>query len=478
MYKTHPNTTLFPCSRRKERARISLYVVITSIWTTLLVLSYFFDKQRKKDKDNASHQYTLVDTTPSSKYLPFNGNSEGVSTWTQLYPPPPIGMQEGTGALVETARGQEVWFMGGYPIDKGHVTIYNIETKQWREGPYLPWGLHHVFSAVFSSKGQLIVLGGIIHENERHYGNNAALLRGIGDDFSVPWRRVELPVGGIITCTSLHVDGTYWCYSGDIGDYGDIPFSFFEFRPETLEIRQLPIPPLNSTHVAFLQDFERGLIYMAAGRGNNKRKAPPPDKLFIYDIEHSKWLEEVITIPFSPMESRSAIQRKGVDFGLLMGGQTSQGQQISDLILQFHFNTRKFVWVDELPMQMFGFSIVPLPNGNYILYGGASGYGARFHRLAWEWDPGRLLQEKQPDRYFGRDIEVVHAVCGSIIVTEFLKMKVAAGNTSVPAKWCLEEEALGQGGPWMTLTLTVHFLRDGKMHWLVCDDSNECKLRP
>lgn len=428
-----------------------------------------------------SHKYKNGENSTTTQHFPTTVFQTQLSftsdSWTPL-PPPPVGFQEGSGILVETGDGQrDAWFFGGYPIDKGYVIIYNIETQQWRLGPFFPWGLHHVFNAAFVTKTHLVVLGGIIYEDGKHRGNDAALLRRIGDETSA-WQEKELPVGGVISCTSFDVGGKRWCYTGEQGGYCDVPFRFFEIEVETLRIKQLPIPPINNTHTTLLHDAQRGTIYMAAGRKTIDAKSTL-SQMYMFDIQKSQWIPEVLDIPYSAIDTRSPVQIEGSDVALLLGGQNLQQRIISDTILQFHFDTRQFVWVDELPLQLMGFPSILLPNGKVMLASGGTGVGPKFTRLAWEWDPRDLLSTKQyTSSYTGEGLEVVHAHCGSIVVTRELQQKVAGGNTTIPAKWCHEEEATGPGNVAIVEALTVHFLRDGKMHSLTCDGTNSCKLGP
>jgi hypothetical protein len=53
--------------------------------------------------------------------------------WEKL-PPAPAGFQEGSAVRV----GNEVWFIGGYPVDRGHVWVFDVTTRTWRAGPELP----------------------------------------------------------------------------------------------------------------------------------------------------------------------------------------------------------------------------------------------------------------------------------------------------------------------------------------------------
>jgi hypothetical protein len=415
----------------------------------------------------------------SYKYKPVQGSFSRPAvnpsdSWTPL-PPPPVGFQEGSAIVI----GQNIWWFGGFPIDKGYVSIYDLDTQQWRLGPFFPWGLHHLFNAAFVTKTHLVVLGGIIHEDGKHRRNDAALMRRIGDETS-PWQIKKLPVGGMISCTQFDVGGKRWCYTGDQQNFVEAPFRFFEIEVETLEIKQLSIPPINSTHVALLHDADRGVIYLATGRKKVDEDTDLLTKMFMFDLEKSEWLPKPLEIPYSDLEGRAALQLPGSDVALLLGGEAGALRGIvSDVVLQFHFDSRKFVWVEELPLQMFGFPTVLLPNGKVMLAGGAAGVGPKFMRMAWEWDPQDLLTTKQyRPSYKGEGLQVTYAHCGTIVVTRELQHKVAGGNTTIPAEWCHEEEATGPGSVVLPNVLTIYFLRDGKTHSITCDGNNSCKLGP
>jgi hypothetical protein len=220
------------------------------------------------------------------------------------------------------------------------------------------------------------------------------------------------------------------------------------------------------------------MIYMAAGRKTIDAKHTL-SQMYMFDLQKSQWLPEVLDIPHSAIDTRSPVQLPGSDVALLLGGQNLQQRILSDAILQFHFDTRKFVWVDELPQQLMGFPSIVLPNGKIMLASGGAGVGPKFTRLAWEWNPRDLLTTKQyTPSYTGEGLEVVYAHCGSVVVTRELQQKVVGGNTTIPAKWCHEEEATGPGNVTIVESLTVHFLRDEKMHSLTCDGINSCKFGP
>jgi hypothetical protein len=455
---------------QRAKVRKSFFFFFAAIISTFVFVRLSRQKPDCGDKLHPDHMFLPIQGTQ----LPLASLTS--HSWTPL-PPPPMGFQEGGGILIKTDDGRrEIWFLGGYPTDRGYVVIYNVDTQQWRWGPFLPWGLHHVFNAIFLSKTHLIVLGGIIHGDGKHRGNDAALIRPIGDETG-PWQEIELPVGGIIACTPFDVGGKRWCYTGD-QTYIDAPFRFFEIEIETLEIKQLPIPPIDTTHVALLHDVDRGMIYMAAGRKVDEGKGTL-SKMYMFDLEKSEWLPEVLDIPYSDVESRTAVQLPGSHVALLLGGQSVEQNFVSDVVLQFHFDTRKFVWVEELPLQMFGFPAILLPNGKVMLASGAAGVGPKFMRMAWEWDTQDFLTTKQDiSSYTGEGVQVTYAHCGTIVVTRELQQKVVGGNTTIPAKWCHEEETAGPGNVHLPDVLTVYFLRDEKMHSITCDGLNSCKLGP
>lgn len=434
---------------------------------------------------------------PDRNSMQSSGRSRngGSIMWKVLPHPPPIGFQEGSG-LAMTHIGQdgqqeeEIWFAGGFPIDEGRIHIYDLKRGQWnrRSAPSLPWGLHHVFNGMFfcAKRSEVIILGGIRYDNKTHTPNNAALvlslLKGNKSEWG-PWSVVDLPVGGIIQCTSLDVDGVHWCYTGS-NEFVKTPFRFFQFDPCTLSVlKWLPIPRVNTTHATLLLDEKHQLIHFLPGRPADTHAI---NKVFFFDLRMNIWLPEEVHIPYVPLDTRTPLQVRGKNVALLLGGQSAgAAQYVSDVVLQYHMDARKFQYVSDMPLGMFGSALVSVAADKYFVYGGSSGIGPKFLRLAWEVNFHDYLEGELRVGLTGESLSLVKASCGSIVVTTALQEAVkrihrTANETllSIPAKWCSTKDAVGAGGPQVPEVLTIDFLRDGFPHEVACEKRNSCLLTP
>lgn len=171
---------------------------------------------------------------------------------------------------------------------------------------------------------------------------------------------------------------------------------------------------------------------------------------------------------------------------LLLGGQSAgAAQYVSDVVLQYHMDARKFQYVSDMPLGMFGSALVSVAADKYFVYGGSSGIGPKFLRLAWEVNFHDYLEGELRVGLTGESLSLVKASCGSIVVTTALQEAVkrihrTANETllSIPAKWCSTKDAVGAGGPQVPEVLTIDFLRDGFPHEVACEKRNSCLLTP
>jgi len=404
--------------------------------------------------------------------------------WMQLSSVAPVGMQEGSGVRVQYVRDgsphDEIWFAGGYPTDKGRVLVFDAETHEWTLPPekQLLWPLHHCLnSMIYDEKNcRIVLLGGIRIFNGQQQANHAVLTLDLCDSGGTTWEEHPLEVGGIISCSSIPLEGKYWCYSGS-NEYVEESFKFFSFDLESLSIEFFPGPKYESTHVSILVDEMKGIIYLSGGRDKHHY---PVGKIVSFDLKTKSWTREEIAIPFVQVEDRGYIQLPGRK-ALLLGGQsTGDMRVVTDIILEFDFDTRAITLVDESPMPLFGEQLVDMKNGSYFVFSGASGTGPKYSRSAWMYHPGKKKVAKITSL---GEPTIIDGTCGSTPVTMALKMHLQeimkVINHSDPiyvrASWC--KDGLGPGNHDILHVLTITFLRDGVLRRVQCEDYNACLLR-
>lgn len=420
-----------------------------------------------------------------------------LAAWESMSAPSPIGIQEGSGVRVRYTSAvdgkirNEVWFGGGYPVHKGMVSVLDLDSETWRipPGQQLPTALHHVLQSMFfhEESKSIIILGGLSTDGTRNLPNHGAYVLKLEQE-DPSWEWVELPgVGGIISCSTMQLDGKFWCYSGS-SEYVSVEFKFFTFDLSSIAVSFHPGPIHGTTHVGLMVDDKNKLVYMSGGRKNHNSTI---NKLFTFDIESNQWLDE-IDFPYVPLESRMVIQTPGSRVGLYIGGQASEiGQRVtSDIILQFNFDTKEILWVDELPETLFGQALVDLWDGRYMLHGGGTNVGPTFTRATWIWRPDIDIIEQpiQPSSnllYTGSSLKIIDARCGSIVVTQALIQHVSNMSAYrahmepliVPADWC-ESPGMSEGNPTVVQALSIDFFRDEMFHRIVCTQVNSCLLVP
>lgn len=407
------------------------------------------------------------------------------ATWTRMSSLAPVGMQEGSGVRVKYTKyserlpRDEIWFAGGYPTDEGRVLIFDVETHEWRLPPEqrLHWPLHHCLHSIFYDEKncRVVLLGGIKIVNGQHAPNHAALTFNLCDSGVPQWTEKPLQVGGIISCSTITLQGKYWCYSGS-NEYVEEEFKFFSFDLESLTVEFFPSPKYESTHVSILIDEEQNIVYLSGGRD---RETNAIGKLVSFDLRSKSWTSEEIDIPFIPVDDRGYIQLPGRR-ALLFGGQaTGTRNVVTDIILEFDFRTKEISVVGESPLPLFGEEIVDMKNGSYFVFSGSSGVGPKYSRSSWMYNPQKLRTKisstpGQPT--------IVDATCGSTPVTLALQIHVReilekhSSPVYIPARWCTS--GLGPGNHAVLNVLTITFQRDGTLHRVQCEDINSCLLSP
>lgn len=456
-------------------------VAVTSNQVALICLMTVFASINFATKWFVPNHNTLYDYLQSTQGL--EGYSSGGS-WTKVHSLAPVGMQEGSGVRAvytrhaDGSRRDEIWFAGGYPTDKGRVLVFDVETHQWRlpPEPQFPWPLHHCIHSMFYDKKncRIVLLGGIRIDDGQHVANHAALTLNLCDAGVPRWLDTPLQVGGIISCSTIQLQGKYWCYAGS-KEYIEETFKFFSFDLESLTIEQFPGPRLESTHVSILIDEKDETVYLSGGRDKDHNSI---GKIFSFDLKTKSWSPEEIDIPFINVEDRGYIQLPDRR-ALLFGGQATGKNIVTDIILEFDFKTKEITLVDESPLPLFGEELVDMKNGSYFVFSGASGLGPKFSRSSWLYNPKKTQREIEAS---GQPV-IIDATCGSAPVTLALqqhleKMLVGFNNKPIhiPAHWC--KDGLGPGNHDIVQILTITFLRDGKVRRVQCEDYNSCLLRP
>jgi len=445
-----------------------------------LLAAWIFSPARMSVKSNSD----IID-----EYLQSTQGLEGYTVggpWAKVHSLAPVGMQEGSGVrAVYTSESDgslrdELWFAGGYPTDLGRVLVFNMETHQWRMPPeqQLPWPLHHCLQSMFydESNCRIILLGGFRFENGRHAANHAALTLNLCTPGISTWEETPLDVGGIISCSTVQLHGKYWCYSGS-NEYMEERFKFFSFDSESLAVEFFPSPKYQSTHVSILIDQEDDVVYLTGGRDEDKSTI---SKILSFDVRTKSWNPEEIEFPFIAVEDRGYIQipdRKA----LLLGGQATKENVVTDIILEFDFKSRELNLVDESPLPLFGEQLVNLKNGSWFVFSGSTGVGPKYSRSAWLYNPEKR-STKGNIQASGQPI-IIDATCGSVPVTLALQGHMRkmlepmnTGPIHIPAQWC--KEGIGPGNLEVLQILTITFFRDGKVRRVHCEDFNACLLRP
>lgn len=450
----------------------------TGLLVMLIIVGLYLRKSRLDD--------TKMTEGDSQQYMirGFEYFSDG--SWSRISSLPPVGMQEGSGVRVhykDPSSGSprnEIWFAGGYPTDTGRVIVFDLDTYSWRIPPkqQLKWPMHHCLRSMFFDEKRctIVILGGIKINNGIHQPNNAAITLNLCENSDVTWEEHNLPVGGIISCSVQTLLGRYWCYSGS-NEYVNEEFKFFSFDLESLTVEMHESPKYGTTHVSILVDEERQLVYLTGGRDEGKNTV---NKLLCFDVRAKSWSAEEIDIPFIGVEDRGYVQLSNKK-ALLFGGQsTGTINVVTDIILEFDFQSKTFSLVDESPLPLFGEQLVDMKNGSYFVFSGSSGVGPKYSRSAWMYHP-QVVQTHVTKLGVPK---VIDATCGSIPVTLALQThldSIVDRNKMnepiyIPAAWC--SEGIGPGNNNWEKLLTITFLRDNKAYRTQCEDTNACLLRP
>jgi hypothetical protein len=399
--------------------------------------------------------------------------------WEPL-PPAPAGFQEGSGVRV----GDEVWFIGGFPISSGHVWVFDLEAGAWRAGPPLPFALHHNMLSAFEHAGAIVVVGGMAYEGpaaDAHRPHDG-VLRLVLSAANASWEATPSPVsvGGMTQCTATPGPrGVRWCYAGS-HDFHVAPFTFFEFDPGVMRARPLVPPPaeFDSSHVALLYDATGDAVHLLVGRLEG---GSPASAVLVYDIAAAAW-DLAGAVPHAALEGRAAVHLPGARVALLLGGQDNNGDYAGDAILQYDLAARAWAHVDDLPQRLLGVSAVWLGGGRVLVAGGGVGVGPKFSNRAYVWHAGALLTTPTNPRAHCAapdDVRIVTARCGAFDVTAPLRAAVGAGQRAFAGAWCASAEAVGGGEPDVPRTLAVTFTRCGRVEerYIYCAGELEsCRL--
>ncbi len=368
-----------------------------------------------------------------------------------------------------------MWFIGGYPVDRGHVWVFDLVARTWRAGPELPFALHHQLASSFEHAGDIVVVGGMIHDGaveppERPHRPFDGFLRLRPAAAAAGGGRWEVtpspvPVGGITQCAAVPgPNNVRYCYAGS-REYHAAPFTFFEFDPVAMRARPLPPPPpeYNSTHVNLFHDAASSTVHMLVGRLRGHR---PASAVLVYDLAARAWERSAPgAVPFAALEGRAGVHLPGARVAIVMGGQDVAGDHAGDSVLQYDLRTRAWAHVDDLPQQLLGAAAAPLGGGRVLVAGGGVAVGPAFSNRAYIWRAGALLTVPADPRVHCAApgaARVLAAHCGAFDVTAPLAAAVAAGRRAFAPGWCASAAAVGGDEPEVPRALAVQYTRCGR----------------
>ncbi len=300
---------------------------------------------------------------------------------------------------------QELWCVSGH---NAAVVSFSPLTKEWKKRPRLLDKAHHTFSSAFSLANGTAILqvGGLDSKNLPTFktqwldtpntNNSAEWAWQSGDKITNAHNQ---DIGGAVTCTTIPVNGLYFCvFASDLFFYNDT-LRFFSFSPDTLHFKSLPIPAETPSHPVLLADPVRGRVLILCHR---KRAGPtstveglPSAKIHIYHVEKATWTVSQYTLP----EFMVLVDARGFwqdeTHGFFAGGQNSFTRYVTDMIYKFTLSPDPLddsihiePW-NRLPYALFGVSLVHDPSQGcdqlYVI-GGSNAVGPSYSFQAWLWD--------------------------------------------------------------------------------------------
>lgn len=212
------------------------------------------------------------------------------------------------------------------------------------------------------------------------------------------WRHVAPPPGfntsGVATCSPLdEASGDAYCLIGSLGGFGvEDEYRHYRFRPASLELEALPLPPpvARVNHVTLFLDRPRRRVIAMPGRSDSD-DYNMTSGVYAYDIRKREW-GHMGDVPPTVVaaEARGTWQHPTQNWGLLLGGQDGHDYTSTAVIYRVDFSSGTHVaWeaFSQLPSPTFSHVVLdaaavppgapPPPQGRLQLYvvGGAAAPG-------------------------------------------------------------------------------------------------------